>query len=62
MDMIQIVKNGEIVGEHLRCFGRGKTIYDPWHYLELLERKPGALLDGAPFKEWELPSGVKQMQ
>ena len=61
-DMIQIVKNGEIVGEHLRCFGRGKTIYDPWHYLGLLERKPGALRDGAPFKEWELPSGIKQMQ
>jgi len=61
-DMIQIVKNGEIVGEHLRQFGRGKTIYDPWHYLGLLERKPGALRDGAPFKEWELPGGIQQMQ
>ncbi len=61
-DLIQIVKNGEIVGEHLRQFGRGKTIYDPWHYLGLLERKPCALLDGAPFKEWELPGGIRQIQ
>lgn len=61
-DMIQIVKNGEIVGEHLRQFGRGKTIYNPWHYLGLLERKPGALRDGAPFKEWDLPNGIKQVQ
>lgn len=61
-DLIQIVKNGEIVGEHIRQFGRGKTIYDPWHYLGILERKPGALRDGAPFKDWDLPSGIKQIQ
>jgi transposase len=61
-DLIQIVKNGEIVGEHPRQFGRGKTIYDPWHYLGLLERKPGALRDGAPFKKWELPVSIRQIQ
>ncbi len=61
-DLIQIVKNGEVVGEHIRQFGRGKTIYDPWHYLGILERKPGALRDGAPFKDWDLPSGMKQVQ
>ena len=61
-DLIQIVKNGEVVGEHIRQFGRGKTIYDPWHYLGILKRKPGALRDGAPFKDWNLPSGMKQIQ
>jgi len=61
-ELIQVVKNGEVVGEHVRQFGRDKTIYDPWHYLGLLERKPGALRDGAPFKDWELPSGIKQIQ
>ncbi|MBU1457003.1 MAG: IS21 family transposase [Proteobacteria bacterium] len=61
-DLIQIVKNGEVVGEHIRQFGRGKTIYDPWHYLGILERKPGALRDGAPFKDWDLPSGMQQIQ
>ncbi len=61
-DLIQIVKNGEVVGEHIRQFGRDKTIYDPWHYLGILERKPGALRDGAPFKDWDLPRGIKQIQ
>jgi len=61
-DLIQIVKNGEVVGEHIRQFGRGQTFYDPWHYLGILERKPGALRDGAPFKKWELPCAIKQIQ
>ena len=61
-DLIQIVKDGEVVGEHIRQFGRDKTIYDPWHYLGLLERKPGALRDGAPFKDWDLPGDMKRIQ
>jgi hypothetical protein len=32
-----------VVGEHRRVFGRGKTVYDPWHYVPVLARKPGAL-------------------
>jgi hypothetical protein len=30
------------VAEHPRSFGRGDTIYDPWHYVPVLARKPGA--------------------
>jgi len=30
------------VAEHPRCYGRGETIYDPWHYVPVLARKPGA--------------------
>ena len=37
----------------------GETIYDPgitpWHYVPVLARKPGALRNGAPFKDWVLP-------
>ncbi len=33
--------------------------FDPWHYLEVLKRKPGALRNGAPFKEWNLPEPVE---
>jgi transposase len=61
-DLIQIVKNGEVVGEHIRQFGRGKTIYNPWHYLGILERKPGALRNGTPFQDWELPLGIQRLQ
>jgi hypothetical protein len=47
-----------IVGEHARAFGRGQTVYDPWHYVPVLERKPGALRNGTPFKDWVLPPAM----
>jgi transposase len=59
---ILVIRDGEVVGEHARQFGRGKTIYDPWHYVGILERKPGALRDGAPFKGWDLPSSLVRIQ
>ena len=31
-DRIVIRQDGRVVGEHSRSFGRGETIYDPWHY------------------------------
>ncbi len=37
----------------------GKTIYDPLHYIPILARKPGALRNGAPFKEWDLPPALR---
>jgi hypothetical protein len=50
------------VGEHARCFGRGETVYDPWHYVPVLARKPGALRNGAPFKDWLLPAGLERVR
>jgi hypothetical protein len=50
--------DGEIVGEHPRRFGRGQTAYDPWHYLPVLARKPGALRNGDPFRNWDLPPAL----
>jgi hypothetical protein len=47
-DHIVIRQDGAIVGEHRRRFGRGATIYDPWHYVPVLARKPSALRNGAP--------------
>jgi hypothetical protein len=51
-----------IVAEHVRCFGRGETIYDPWHYVPVLARKPGALRNGAPFQDWVLPSAMERVR
>ena len=48
-----------LVGEHRRSFGRDETVYDPWHYVPVLARKPGALRNGAPFKDWVLPAGAR---
>src|SRR5437868_11467684 len=55
-DRIVIRQDGRIVAEHPRSFGRGDTVYDPWHYVPVLARKPGALRNGAPFKDWVLPA------
>jgi transposase len=61
-DRIVIRQEGQIVGEHARCFGRGETIYDPWHYVPVLARKPGALRNGAPFKDWLLPASLERVR
>jgi transposase len=53
---------GEVVAEHARHFGRDRTIYDPWHYLPILARKPGALRNGAPFQDWSLPPALAQLR
>jgi transposase len=61
-DRIVIRQDGRIVGEHARAFGRGETIYDPWHYVPVLARKPGALRNGAPFKDWVLPAAMERIR
>ena len=60
-DRVVIVSGGEVVGEHGRQFSREKTGYDPWHYLPVLKRQPGALRNGAPFQDWELPAPIQTM-
>lgn len=61
-DRIIIRQDGAIVGEHARCSGRYQTIYDPRHYVPVLTRKPGALRNGAPFKNWVLPSSLESVR
>jgi hypothetical protein len=61
-DRIVIRQDGAVVGEHARSFGRGETIYDPWHYVPVLARKPGALRNGAPFQDWVLPCALDRVR
>ena len=61
-ERIELRQDGRIVGEHARCFGRDRTVFDPWHYVPVLARKPGALRNGAPFKDWVLPSGLERVR
>jgi hypothetical protein len=50
----------ELVADHPRSFKREQVVYDPWHYLPVLVRKPGALRNGTPFQNWDLPPGLTQ--
>jgi transposase len=61
-ERIVIRQDGAIVGDHERRFGRGETVYDPWHYVPVLARKPGALRNGAPFKDWPLPASLERVR
>jgi hypothetical protein len=61
-DRVAIRQDGRVVAEHARCYGRGETVYDPWHYVPVLARKPGALRNGAPFKDWVLPAALERVR
>ena len=61
-DRIVLTQDGIVVGEHARLFGRNQTAYDPWHYVPVLARKPGALRNGAPFKAWPLPGSIERVR
>jgi transposase len=58
-DSVQIVIEKAIVATHQRCFGKDQMILNPWHYLPILEKKPGALRNGKPFQDWELPAPIQ---
>ncbi len=59
---ITVLLDDEIVADHPRSFRRDQVIYDPWHYLAVLLKKPGALRNGAPFKDWDLPPALAQVR
>lgn len=61
-DRVHIFLEDQIVADHPRCFKRGSTIYNPWHYLDVLERKPGAIRHGAPFRDWALPDALSTIR
>ena len=61
-DRIELRQDGLVVGEHARSFERDQTIYDPWHYVPVLARKPGAWRNGAPFKDWVLPASIEKIR
>jgi hypothetical protein len=60
-EQVVIVRDCQVIGDHQRHFGSGKTIFDPWHYLPALERNPGALRNGAPFQQWDLPQAIARI-
>ncbi len=61
-DQVRVVAHGEVIAAHPRGFGREQLICDPWHYLPVLEKKPGALRNGAPFVTWDLPTPIQTVR
>ena len=62
VDEVVIGCGGEIVARHPRCYDREDMIFDPVHYLPLLEKKIGALDQAAPLAEWDLPAEFQTLR
>ena len=55
VDAVVIGSGGEIIARHPRCYDRENMVFDPVHYLPLIEKKINALDQAAPLAEWDLP-------
>ena len=55
VDEVRLVCNDQLVARHPRHWGREKPVFDPVHYLALLERKPGGVDHAKPLENWDLP-------
>ena len=57
VDSVKIfTRTGLMIAEHVRIWEKEAASLNPYHYLALLERKPGALDHGIPFLELDLPA------
>ena len=62
VDEVVIACGAEIIARHPRSYAREDFIFDPLHYLALLERKTGALDQAAPLQGWALPEAFATLR
>jgi len=49
---VDILHMDTVIASHPRCYGREQDIFDPLHYLPLLEQRPGAFEHAKPIRRW----------
>ena len=59
VDQVVISCGAEVIARHPRSYEQEGFVFNPMHYLPLLERKTGALDQAAPLAGWDLPGGVR---
>ena len=52
---IEVYRQDKLIAKHRRCWDKECQMFEPRHYLELLERKPGSLDYARPLEDWPLP-------
>jgi hypothetical protein len=62
VDEVVIFRSANEIARHPRSYGRGEFVFDPKHYLALLEQKPGALEQAAPLQNWPLPEPLQHLR
>ena len=59
---VVIICNNDVIARHERSYERETVIFDPLHYLALLEQKTRALDQAAPLAGWQLPECFAQLR
>ena len=62
VEEVLIACGAEVIARHPRSYAREDFVFDPLHYLALLERKVGALDQAAPLRGWELPEAFATLR
>lgn len=62
VDEVVIFNGSEEIARHKRSYHKCDFVYNPLHYLALLERKPGALDQAAPLQGWQLPPQFEHLR
>ena len=62
VDEVVIICGADEIARHPRIYDRGQFVFDPKHYLALLEQKPGALDQAAPLQSWTLPEPLQHLR
>ena len=62
VEAVVILCDGVPIARHARSYGHGEFVYDPLHYLALLETKPGALDQAAALQGWALPPAFQHLR
>ena len=62
VDEVVILCAGEEIARHGRSYASGAFVFDPLHYLALIETKPNALDQAAPLQGWDLPDAFQHLR
>jgi transposase len=62
VDRVVVCLGSQTIARHARCYDKEEFIYNPLHYLALLEQKPRSLDQAAPLQEWILPDVFERLR
>jgi len=62
VDKVVIGHKTDVITVHPRSYASADIIFEPLHYLPLIERKINALEQAAPLQNWELPKAFETLQ
>jgi hypothetical protein len=62
VDEVVILCAGDEIARHRRDYRTGTFVFDPLHYLALIETKPNALDQAAPLQAWDLPEAFQHLR